>query len=137
MTPRVRLYACIAAANHGTTIQRAMGGSLSKPDVLARKEVMQRLHGDGLSLSQIGRMVNRNHATVMHSLGLLSRGDRRKPKAETARTEWPEYNFKSGGGRENQPMVWEGEDEAAARIASRPPVAPCFRCGVREGCAHR
>lgn len=29
------------------------------------------------------------------------------------------------------------QDEITDRIASRPPAAPCFRCGVREGCKHR
>lgn len=36
-----------------------------------------------------------------------------------------------------RPLVLETETEILARLASRPPVAPCFRCGAREGCRHR
>ena len=68
MTPRVRLYACIAAANHGTSIKRVMGESRTRADVEARWEIMRRLHDDGFSLSQIGRWIKRDHSTVIHGL---------------------------------------------------------------------
>lgn len=71
MTPRVRLYACIAAANHKTTIKCVMGESRSRPDVYARREVMRRLRDDGFSYSQIGRWLDRDHSTVMFGLGSL------------------------------------------------------------------
>lgn len=31
----------------------------------------------------------------------------------------------------------EIQDEINARIQAMRPVAPCFRCGAREGCRHR
>lgn len=31
----------------------------------------------------------------------------------------------------------EVADEVNARIQAMRPVAPCFRCGAREGCSHR
>ena len=68
MTPRVRLYACIAAANHGTTIPRMFGESRAKPDIQARWEVMRRLRDDGFSSTQIGAWTNRDHSTVLHGL---------------------------------------------------------------------
>lgn len=71
MTPRVRLYACIAAANHGTTIPRVMSQSRYKRDVQARWELWRRLHEDGFSFSRIGRWTGRHHTTVMHGLGLI------------------------------------------------------------------
>lgn len=137
MTPRVRLYACIAAANNKTTIQRAMGDSRRKPDVLARREVMGRLYADGFPLAQIGRWLHRDHATVMHSLGLLARGNVRKPKATTQPTTWPVYQTRAGNDRPTQPVVTETEREIADRLATLRPSVPCFRCGAREGCNHR
>lgn len=29
------------------------------------------------------------------------------------------------------------QDRIAARVATAPPSAPCFRCGARVGCEHR
>lgn len=74
MTPRVRLYACIAAANHGTTINRVMGQSRSRPEVQARWEVMRRLRDDGFSLPQIGAWMDRDHSTVLY--GIRRAGER-------------------------------------------------------------
>jgi hypothetical protein len=68
LTPRVRLYACIAAANHGTSIARIMGEGRCRPEVLARREIWRRLHDDGFSLAAIGRFTNRDHSTVIHGL---------------------------------------------------------------------
>lgn len=68
MTPRVRLYACIAAANHGSSISQIMGESRRVPEVRARREIWRRLHRDGFSISAIGRMTNRDHSTVLHGL---------------------------------------------------------------------
>ena len=66
--PRVRLYACIAAANHQTTLTAVLSDSRRRPDVLARREVWQRLHRDGFTLAAIGRMTNRDHTSVLHGL---------------------------------------------------------------------
>lgn len=68
MTPRVRLYACISAANHGSTIGRVLGECCSRPDVKARWEVMRRLREDGFSSTQIGHWLNRDHSSVLHAL---------------------------------------------------------------------
>ena len=68
LTPRVRLYACIAAANHGTTIARVLGESRARREAAARCEVWRRLYDDGFSYAAIGRFTDRDHATVMHGL---------------------------------------------------------------------
>jgi hypothetical protein len=68
LTPRVRLYACIAAANHGTTIARVLGESRARRETAARREVWRRLYDDGFSYAAIGRFTDRDHATVMHGL---------------------------------------------------------------------
>lgn len=70
---RVRLYACIAAANHGTTLNRVLSEARSRPEVYARREVMRRLHAEGVSYAQIGRWLNRDHATVMYGLGVIKK----------------------------------------------------------------
>jgi chromosomal replication initiation ATPase DnaA len=75
MTQRVRLYACIEAANHGTTIGRVLGACRSRPEVLARWEVMRRLREDGFSTTLIGHWLHRDHTTVLH--GLQQTGGRR------------------------------------------------------------
>lgn len=36
-----------------------------------------------------------------------------------------------------QRTATEVEDEILARVAARPPVAPCFKCGARGECKHR
>jgi len=68
LTQRVRLYACIAAANHGTTIARVLGESRARRETAARREVWRRLYDDGFSYAVIGRFTDRDHATVMHGL---------------------------------------------------------------------
>ncbi len=68
LTPRVRLYACIAAANHGTTIARVLGESRARRETAARREVWRRLYDDGFSYAAIGRFTDRDHATVIHGL---------------------------------------------------------------------
>lgn len=65
---RARLYGCIAAANHGTTIGAVFGDSRQRQDVAARREVWRRLKSDGFGIAAIGRMTNRNHGTVFHGL---------------------------------------------------------------------
>ena len=68
LTPRVRLYACIAAANHGTTIARVLGESRARRETAARREVWRRLYDDGFSYAAIGRFTDRDHATVIYGL---------------------------------------------------------------------
>ena len=72
-TGRARLYACIAAANHGTKPACVFGESRLRRDVLARHEMWRRMYADGLSVAAIGRATNRHHSTVLQGLGRLSR----------------------------------------------------------------
>lgn len=73
VTGRVRLYACIAAANHKTTPTRVLSDCRTRRDVYARREVMRRLYDEGFSYSQIGRWLNRDHSTVMFGLGHIQK----------------------------------------------------------------
>lgn len=68
VTGRARLYACIAAANHGVTIAQIMGEGRQRPIVRARWEMWERLYRDGLSAASIGRMTNRDHTVVLHGI---------------------------------------------------------------------
>lgn len=70
---RARLYACIEAANHGVTQAQVFGDSRRQACVKARWAVWRRMEADGLSVSAIGRATNRDHSTVLHGLGRLSR----------------------------------------------------------------
>jgi hypothetical protein len=134
-TGRVRLYACIAAANHGTTIPGVLGESRHRPDVGARQEVMCRLYDDGFPLAQIGRFLNRDHSTVIHAVKKL------RPRTESAplpkKRERHRFSPTTQGRDSARPMVLESEERTYARIAAAPPAAPCWRCGARGECAHR
>lgn len=74
MTPRVRLYACIEAANHHCTIAQVVGQARSAHIVYARHAVMRRLHADGFSMSQIGRWMHRDHSTVHNAVRKVRAG---------------------------------------------------------------
>lgn len=69
---RVRLYACIAAANHGTTAARIFGHTRNASDIQARRELWSRLYNDGFNTTQIGRWTDRHHTTVAYALDRLS-----------------------------------------------------------------
>lgn len=74
MTPRVRLYAAIAAANHGTTadlILRRGPPWGSRAANAARRELWKRLRDDGFTLNQIGNWTGRHHTTVYHGLRMI------------------------------------------------------------------
>ena len=70
---RARLYACIEAANHGITSAQIFGESKRRTIVQARWAVWRRMAADGLSPSAIARATNRDHSSVLHGLGRLSR----------------------------------------------------------------
>lgn len=53
---------------YGVSVAEIKGSSRLAPIVAARWEAMRRLREQGFSFSSIGRLVNRNHATVMHAL---------------------------------------------------------------------
>lgn len=131
---RVQLYACIAAANHNTIIPLVLGQSRARAEVHARREVMQRLHSDGLSYSEIGRLLNRDHSTVMFNLGKIEKHG----KTVTPRTRREKQRYSPRAANDiARPLVTESEAVIAQRIASRPPIAPCFLCGARGECKHR
>lgn len=67
-TGRARLYACIAAANHGVTIAQVFGEGRRAPVCRARWEAWERLYRDGLTLAAIGRQFGRDHSSVLHGL---------------------------------------------------------------------
>lgn len=71
MTLRVRLYAFIAATEHGTTVAAIMGERRDTATVQARWTIWRWLHDDGFSLAQIGRWTNRDHTSVIHGLRRL------------------------------------------------------------------
>ncbi len=77
MILRVKLYACIEAANHGVTIAQIMGEERKRKTVAARWAVMRRLYQDGLTVTQIGRWMNRDHTAVLHALGHVNKHARR------------------------------------------------------------
>lgn len=70
---RARLYACIAAANHGTKPACVFGESRLRRDTLARREMWTRMYNDGLSVAAIARATNRHHSTVLLGLGRISK----------------------------------------------------------------
>lgn len=74
MTPRVRLYASIVAAKHGTTaalvLQRGSPWG-NRAATAARRELWKRLRDDGFSLNQIGTWTGRHHTTVFHGLRMI------------------------------------------------------------------
>ncbi len=69
----VRTYAREAAAGLGVSASEVLGRQRFKNMVIARKAVMRRLWEDGFSTPEIGFMLDRDHTTVLHGLGRLSR----------------------------------------------------------------
>lgn len=69
----VRNYAKEAAEGLGVSVNEVLGRQRFKNMVIARKAVMKRLWDDGFSTPEIGFMLNRDHTTVLHGLGRLSR----------------------------------------------------------------
>jgi chromosomal replication initiation ATPase DnaA len=56
------------AAEYGLTRADIVGPSRKRPICLARWEAMRRMRAKRLSTSSIGRLLNRDHATVVHGL---------------------------------------------------------------------
>lgn len=69
----VRNYAREAGDPLGVSINEVLGRQRFKNMVIARKAVMKRLWEDGFSTPEIGFMLDRDHSTVLHGLGRLSR----------------------------------------------------------------
>jgi chromosomal replication initiation ATPase DnaA len=57
-----------AASKHGVQLSAVLTGSRRRRIVAARDEVIRALYQEGLSRSQIGRVLHRDHSTILHSL---------------------------------------------------------------------
>jgi chromosomal replication initiation ATPase DnaA len=70
MTPRERNLAEVAdiAKGHGYTLNDILGPSRTKPLVSVRLECIKTFRDRGLSTPQIGRILNRDHTTIVHAL---------------------------------------------------------------------
>lgn len=68
MTPRVQRYAEEAGAYFGVAADEILSPVRRAKVVRARWAVMRRLSAAGFSSVQIGRWLQRDHATVLHGL---------------------------------------------------------------------
>lgn len=77
LTPGEQIAEIIAgiAARHKTTVKAIRGNSREASLVRARREAIQLLRDDGLSLQRIGELLNRDHTTIVyHIRGMKSAG---------------------------------------------------------------
>ena len=70
MTPRERNLAEIDAIAelHGYTVEDILGKSKVRPLVEVRRKCVVRLRKKGYSTTEIGRIMQRDHSTIVHSL---------------------------------------------------------------------
>ena len=70
MTPREKNLAEIDAIAelHGYTLEDILGRSKLKPLVEVRRKCVVWMRGKGYSTTEIGRIMNRDHSTIVHSL---------------------------------------------------------------------
>jgi len=70
MTPRERNLAEIDAIAelYGYTVEDILGKSKVKPLVEVRRKCVVRLRKKGYSTTEIGRIMQRDHSTIVHSL---------------------------------------------------------------------
>jgi len=70
MTPREKNLAEIDAIAelHGYTLEDILGRSKLKPLVEVRWKCVVWMRGKGYSTTEIGRIMNRDHSTIVHSL---------------------------------------------------------------------
>jgi len=70
MTPRERNLAEIDAIAelHGYTVEDILGKSKVRPLVEVRRKCVVRLRKKGYSTTEIGRIMQRDHSTILHSL---------------------------------------------------------------------
>ena len=74
MTPRER-YACIvckSSISMGVSPRIVMGRSRERSVANVRHAIMHRLHNYGLSACEIGRIMDRDHTTVLHGIQRVS-----------------------------------------------------------------
>lgn len=70
MTPRQKIHAAIAeiAQQHDYTLEEILGKSRLKRLVAVRRLCILMLRDRGHSTTEIGRLMNRCHTTVVHAL---------------------------------------------------------------------
>jgi len=70
MTPREKNLALIdeVAQLHGYTVEDVIGKSRFKKLVAVRQLCVFRLREEGYSTTEIGRIMNRDHSTIVHAL---------------------------------------------------------------------
>lgn len=80
MRPFVRDTIKTVAAEHGVSPELIAEQCRRRPVVLARREVMRRLHACGrYSAAQIGRFLNHDHTTVLYAIGCLQKKPSKPP----------------------------------------------------------
>ena len=62
-----------AARDAGCTIAQILGHSRNPRFVEPRQRAMRRAYEEGFTSTQIGRVFNRDHTTVLYAAGVLSR----------------------------------------------------------------
>lgn len=74
-TRRVVLRTVIdSAREYEVSAQDILGESRTRSIAQARQVVFYRLHTSGFSLSQIGRLLQRDHSTVLHGVRKVAAG---------------------------------------------------------------
>jgi chromosomal replication initiator protein len=70
MTPKEKNLAAIEAIaqEHKFTVDDILGTSKFKPLVKVRRKCVVMLREKGYSTTEIGRIMNRDHSTIVHSL---------------------------------------------------------------------
>ena len=70
MTPRERTHAEIdaIAQEHGYTVEDILGPSRLKRLVAVRRLCILMIRDRGFSTTEIGRIMNRDHSTIVHAL---------------------------------------------------------------------
>ena len=73
MTPREKNLAEIGkiAETYGFTVDDMIGKRKYKMLMVARRECVAMLRAKGYSTTEIGRIMNRDHSTIVHSLQVL------------------------------------------------------------------
>lgn len=73
MTPREKNIEAInqIAYTHGYTAEHILSHSKQRKLVVARRECIAMLRAKGLSTPQIGKIMNRDHSTIVHALQVL------------------------------------------------------------------
>jgi chromosomal replication initiation ATPase DnaA len=74
MTPKEKNLADIGeiAYKYGYTAEDILGKSRYKRLVMVRRECVGMLRAKGYSTTEIGRIMDRNHSTIVHSLQTLA-----------------------------------------------------------------